>query len=249
VDPPVALVPSLAGVVLLAAVATAVLALVRVPRIWTPAWAIVRGGVQLAVLSVILTGVLADPVWIGVALATMYVAAVGVATGRVGWSWRRTLVNVAAIGAGLVVTAGIVFGVGALEWTPRYVLAYGAITIGAAMAVATLTGRRLISTIGERWDEVEGWLALGAPSRVATRGLARRSIAEALIPSIDQTRTTGLVVLPGAFVGAIFGGLSPLEAGRFQLLVLAGILASGATTAAIVATALGAVRVRPVAPR
>jgi putative ABC transport system permease protein len=49
----------------------------------------------------------------------------------------------------------------------------------------------------------------------------------ALTPSIDQTKTSGLVTLPGAFVGAIFAGASPLEAGRFQLVVLAAILAAG----------------------
>lgn len=42
----------------------------------------------------------------------------------------------------------------------------------------------------------------------------------------DQTKTTGLVTLPGAFVGAIFGGVSPLEAGRFQIVVLAAIMAA-----------------------
>ena len=61
-----------------------------------------------------------------------------------------------------------------------------------------------------------------------------RSVAPciaALIPATDQMKTTGLVTLPGAFVGAIFGGVSPLEAGRFQLVVLAAIMAAGAITA------------------
>lgn len=71
---------------------------------------------------------------------------------------------------------------------------------------------------------------------------------EALIPSVDQTKTTGLVVLPGAFVGAIFGGLSPLEAGRFQIIVLAAIMAAGAVTAVLVATWQGSTAVRVSAP-
>ncbi|MCU1533934.1 MAG: hypothetical protein JWR53_415, partial [Glaciihabitans sp.] len=44
-------------------------------------------------------------------------------------------------------------------------------------------------------------------------------------------KTSGLVTLPGAFVGAVFAGASPLEAGRFQLVVLAAILAAGAPSA------------------
>jgi putative ABC transport system permease protein len=67
----------------------------------------------------------------------------------------------------------------------------------------------------------------------------------ALIPSTDQTKTTGLVTLPGAFVGAIFGGASPLEAGRFQVVVLASIMAAGSITAVALIRTLGAVKVRP----
>ncbi|MBC7550946.1 MAG: ABC transporter permease, partial [Cellulomonas sp.] len=69
------------------------------------------------------------------------------------------------------------------------------------------------------------------------------------IPSTDQTKTTGLVTLPGAFVGAIFGGVSPLAAGAFQITVLASVMAAGSITAVVVVRALAPVRVRPVALR
>jgi putative ABC transport system permease protein len=42
---------------------------------------------------------------------------------------------------------------------------------------------------------------------------------------LDQTRSVGLVTLPGAFVGMLLGGASPLQAGAVQLLVLVGLLA------------------------
>ena len=71
------------------------------------------------------------------------------------------------------------------------------------------------------------------------------AVRDALIPSIDQTKTTGLVVLPGAFVGAIFGGISPLEAGRFQIVVLAAIMAAGSVAAVLIALWMGDVRTRP----
>ena len=117
------------------------------------------------------------------------------------------------------------------------------------MTIATLAGRHFAEAVYERWDEVEAWLALGATRRQSTLDLARRSVYSALIPSTDQTRTTGLVTLPGAFVGAIFGGLSPLEAGRFQIVVLASIMAAGAITAVALIRILAPVRVRPDRPR
>ena len=244
-DIPADLLPSLAGVVTLTAVTTAVLALARVPRLASPAIAILRGAVQLAVISVILTGVITSPVWIALALVVMFTVASSVATGRVGWSRTSFLMMASSIAAGVVTTLLIVFATGALEFTARYALAIGAIIIGNAMSVATLTGRMFTTAVIDHWDEVEAWLALGATPRMSTLHLARRSILDALIPSIDQTRTTGLVVLPGAFVGAIFGGISPIEAGRFQLVVLAGIMTAGSITATLVARWMGPVRYKP----
>ncbi|MBS1698163.1 MAG: ABC transporter permease [Actinobacteria bacterium] len=240
------LLPTVIGVLVLAAIATVALVAFRVPGRWTPSLAILRGALQLAVISAILTGIVSQPAWIGVALLVMFGIATGVATRRTGGGARTLLIMTTSIGAGAVVSIGTVFATGALAPTPRYLLAIGAILIGNSMSIATLAGRRFTASVADRWDEVEGWLALGATPRRSTLDLARRAVREALIPSIDQTKTTGLVVLPGAFVGAIFGGLSPLEAGRFQIVVLAAIMAAGAITAVLIATWLGPVRTKPV---
>ena len=42
------------------------------------------------------------------------------------------------------------------------------------------------------------------------------------------------MTLPGAFVGALFGGASPIVAAQFQLVVLAGIALTMLTTAVVV---------------
>ena len=55
--------------------------------------------------------------------------------------------------------------------------------------------------------------------------MCRERAADALIPVLDQTRSVGLVTLPGAFVGMLLGGASPVQAGAVQLLVLVGLLA------------------------
>ncbi len=243
------LVPSLAGVGVLMAVSTLALVLFRVPAAWSPVVAIARGALQLAVISVILAGIITSPMWIAVALVVMYAAAVAVAVGRIGWSTGAVVTMSAAIAAGVLVATGTVFVTGALELSPRFALAIGAIVIGNTMSVAVMTARQFTDAVVDHWDEVEGWLAIGATPRQSTRGLARRAVRNALIPSIDQTKTTGLVVLPGAFVGAIFGGLSPLDAGRFQIVVLAAIMAAGSVTAVLIAVRIGAVRTKPVASR
>ncbi|MBT2554692.1 ABC transporter permease [Arthrobacter sp. ISL-5] len=239
------LAPTLFAVGLLMAVSAAVLASSRVPHAAAPAFAILRGAAQLAAVSLILGAVIVSAGWVAVALAVMFGVATMTATRRLGWDWRHLAMVAGSMAAGIAVSLVIVFATGAIDFTPRYGLALGGIVIGNSMAIAALAGRRFNEAVIERWDEVEGWLALGASARQATRGMARGAVYAALIPSTDQTKTTGLVTLPGAFVGAIFGGLSPLEAGRFQIVVLASIMAAGSVTAVLLISMLAPVRVRP----
>jgi len=241
------LLPSLLGVLLLIAVVTVVLRGFHVPRPFAPALAVLRGTLQLAAISLILSGIISDPLWVAVALGVMFVAAVSTVNRRLGATRQHFAWVAAAMGLGILVTLVVVFSVGAIEFSPRYVLSYGGIIIGNAMSIATLTGRRFGEAVTEHWDEVEGWMALGATPRQSTLDLARRAVYFAIIPTTDQTKTTGLVTLPGAFVGAIFGGASPLEAGRFQIVVLAGILCAGAVVAVTLIQFLAPIRMKPVA--
>ncbi|WP_370297195.1 ABC transporter permease [Brachybacterium sp. SGAir0954] len=169
------------------------------------------------------------------ALAVMFTVAAATSARRLGDLRTHLPLTALAMGGGVLVPLAVVFTAGAIEPTARYALAIGGIVIGNAMTTSTLAGRRVVQAVDDRWDEVEGWLALGATPRRATIDMARHGLREAIIPTTDQTRTTGLVTLPGAFVGAIFGGVSPLEAGRFQIVVLAALMATAAITSAVVA--------------
>ncbi|XAS67180.1 ABC transporter permease [Micrococcaceae bacterium Sec5.7] len=237
--------PTLLGVGLLVALTVTVLSGFRAPNSFAPAAAILRGAAQLAVISFILGGVISSPEWVAVALLVMFTVAALTAARRIGWSGPHLALVAGSMAGGIAVTLVIVFVTGAIALTPRYALAIGGIVIGNSMTIAALAGRRFTESVDERWEQVEGWLALGASRRQSTLDLARSAVYSALIPSTDQTKTTGLVTLPGAFVGAIFGGVSPLEAGRFQIVVLASIMAAGSVTAVMVIGFLAPVRVRP----
>ena len=230
-----------AALLLLAAIATTLLLVNHIPTPWSALIAIVRAIVQLAVLSLILTGIIDSPLLVGLGLAVMYVAAVFTSARRTDSDRRQLAALALSMATGIIAVLGIVFATGAIEFSPRYVLAVGGIVIGNTMTIASLTARAFRTSVGDHWDEVEGWFALGARPIDATRRLARASVLTALIPSIDQTKTTGLVVLPGAFVGAIFAGASPLEAGRFQVVVLASVIAAGVITATILIRLVGGV--------
>lgn len=239
------LLPTLLGVGILAATTLALLWAFRTPHPFAPALAILRGAVQLAAISFVLGGVITNPVWVAGALLVMFAVAAISATRRIGWSLPHLGLVSGSMAAGIGITLAVIFGTGAIAFTPRYALAIAGIVIGNGMTIAVLAGRRFKEAVYEHWEEVEGWLALGATPRQATLDLARRTVYSALIPSTDQTKTTGLVTLPGAFVGAIFGGVSPFEAGRFQIVVLAAIMAAGSITAVMIIGILAPVRVRP----
>ncbi|WP_072689869.1 ABC transporter permease [Rhodococcus marinonascens] len=240
--------PSIIGVTVLVAITTAVLWGFRAPHHFAPALAVLRGALQLALISVLLSGVITNPLWVALALLVMFTVAALTASSRIGWSLQHVELVFAAMALGIAVTLAVTFLTGAIEFSPRYALAIGGIVVGNAMTTATLAGRRFMEVTDERWESVEGWLALGATPRQATLGLTRLAVHSALIPSTDQTKTTGLVTLPGAFVGAIFGGVSPLEAGRFQIVVLAAIMAAGSITAVVIVSGLAPVRTRPKVP-
>lgn len=235
------------AVVVLAVITVLVLKAFGVPFPFAPPRAILRGALQLAAVSLVLGGVIRNGPLVAAALGVMFLVAAVTAARRLGDDVRYLVVVVVAILVGIGVSLSVVFLAGAIELSPRYALAIGGIVIGNAMSIASLSGRQFLAAAHRQWEEVEGWLALGATPRQATLHLARGAVHSALIPSIDQTRTTGLVTLPGAFVGAIFGGVSPLEAGRFQLVVLASIMAAGTLTAVVVVWALAPVKLRPAA--
>ncbi|WP_052850969.1 ABC transporter permease [Streptomyces avicenniae] len=99
------------------------------------------------------------------------------------------------------------------------------ILIGGALTATTLAGRRALEELTTRHGEVEAAMALGLLDREARLEIARPAASGALLPGLDQTRTVGLVTLPGAFVGMLLGGASPAEAGAVQLFVLIALMA------------------------
>ncbi|ABS01708.1 ABC transporter permease [Kineococcus radiotolerans] len=230
--------PVALALVLLAAVAVAAGRLGGIRQGRDVVVVVARALGQVVAVGLVLGLVLRTP-----ALAPLYLAlALGVAS----WTSARRLrspgtwpLTALAIGGGAAVAAGVVVGVGALEPRVLQVLPFTAQLVGGAMTATTLAGRRMLDDAAADWAGVEGWLAIGASPAQALAPLGRTAAARALAPALDQTRTVGLVTLPGAFVGLLLGGASPLEAARVQLLVLVGLIAAETIAVVVVTTGLG----------
>jgi putative ABC transport system permease protein len=186
------------GVALLLGVTYAALQVATVRLGWAPLVSVVRGGVQLALVGLALRGVFQAPATVVAALAVMVTTASWTASSRLrtfGHVWHQVS---GCLVAGAAVSLTIVFAVGVLPFSSRYIVALAGIVIGGSMTGTTLAGRHLMAGLIARRDEVEAWLALGATPRQAVKDVARSAAGEALVPGLDQTRTTGLVTLPGA---------------------------------------------------
>jgi putative ABC transport system permease protein len=139
-----------------------------------------------------------------------------------------------AILAGTVPVLGIVVATGTVPLTGLAVVPIAGIVIGGAMTATSLAGRRALDQLVDRRGEYEAALSLGFLDRDAAIEVVRPSAHDALVPALDQTRTVGLVTLPGAFVGVLLGSGDPVQAGAAQVLVLVGLLA--AETIAVLVT-------------
>ena len=192
----------------------------------------VRAAVQLTIVSALIAVVLESLVWTFVFIAGMVTVATLTSGRRLGLPARRLwpLVPVLA-GAGPVV--GLVVASGTVPWEPASILPIAGIVVGNSMTATTLAGRRMLEELAARRGEYEAALSLGFTPAASALEVAQPSAGLALLPILDQTRTVGLVTLPGAFIGVLLGGGTPVEAGAAQVLVLVGVLAAQALAVAV----------------
>ncbi|WP_308167728.1 ABC transporter permease [Catellatospora tritici] len=215
------------GVVLVvlcaAAAVSARLAGLRVSRAVVGAG--VRAAVQLAVVSLLITWVLRT--WgATAAFVLLMIIVASVTSARRISRDRSAWWAAAAIMAGLAPVLALIVAAGTVPWQTVAVVPVAGILIGGAMSATSLAGRRIMEDLTVRRGEYEALLALGFTEPDAVRELCRPYVGQALHPALDQTRTVGLVTLPGAFVGVLLGGAGPIQAGATQLLVLVGLLAA-----------------------
>ncbi|EXX85429.1 membrane protein [Paenibacillus darwinianus] len=128
------------------------------------------------------------------------------------------------------VTIGLLLALRVIPFTSQYIIPISGMTIGNAMVVSSLFLNGMSREAESSAAEVETLLALGATPRQAMHGWLRRSVRASMIPTIDGMKTVGLVQLPGMMTGMIIAGASPLDAVRYQILIMFAFASSAALT-------------------
>jgi len=121
-------------------------------------------------------------------------------------------------------------------YDPQYWIPLAGIIIGNAVNGGTIAGERLVNALETNRGEIETHLCLGASPQRAIALYRRQAIRAGILPNLNQMALVGVVTLPGILTGQLLGGVSPLNAISYQILVLFSLaLANVITTSLITA--------------
>ncbi|MSN60042.1 iron export ABC transporter permease subunit FetB [Staphylococcus aureus] len=109
---------------------------------------------------------------------------------------------------------------GAIQFTANEVIPIGGMLANNGLIAINLAYQNLDRAFVQDGTNIESKLSLAATPKLASKGAIRGSIRLAIVPTIDSVKTYGLVSIPGMMTGLIIGGVPPLQAIKFQLLVV-----------------------------
>ena len=206
----------------------------------------IRMIVQLALVAVILKFIFAQtsPLWTALFALVMAVAAgaeVVMRQERRFKGWRAMLLSSSpAFAAGLLTTFIALAVIQPSPWyAPRFLLPILGMIVGNAMSGVALVLDTATSSAARERQSIEARLALGATRFQAFEDILRRSLRTGLMPILNQMAAAGIVSLPGMMTGQILAGIDPVEAAKYQVMIM--FLIAGATAIAVLAGGISAV--------
>lgn len=105
-------------------------------------------------------------------------------------------------------------------YTPQYAIPLLGMLLGNTMNGIALGMDRLIQTAWQQRFVIEQRLMLGERAVDAIRDIRHDSVRAGMIPIINAMAAAGIVSLPGMMTGQILAGSDPIEAVKYQILVM-----------------------------
>jgi len=212
-------------------------------------WAAARMVVQLVLIGFVLRLVfsLASPLaTLAVVLAMVAIASREVAARpeqRLGRFGNYTIgASAVAFATFLTAILALTTAIRSRPWyDARYAIPLAGIILGSVLNGGSLALDSLLGGVVRERAAIETQLALGASFQQAMRGLIRTSVRRGLLPIINQMSAAGVVTLPGIMTGQILAGMDPLEAAKYQILLIF-LLSGGSGLAAVAVVYLAAMR-------
>ena len=118
--------------------------------------------------------------------------------------------------------------IGVKPWyQPQYLIPLLGMMLGNTMSGVAIALDQLTRQAWDARGRIEARLLLGGTWDEAITDIRRDALRSGLIPIVNAMAAAGLVSLPGMMTGQILAGSPPLEAAKYQLLIM--FLVSGAT--------------------
>lgn len=160
----------------------------------------------------------------------------------VGW-WGYGLGTVSMFLSSFLVTLlalGVI--IGPQPWyEPRYAIPLLGMILGNTMTGVALAVDNLTRLATQQRNQIEARLLLGHSSQQAVSHIRRQSTHSGLIPVINAMAAAGIVSLPGMMTGQILAGNPPMEAVKYQILIMF-LIAAGTGFGILAAVWLGSHR-------
>lgn len=102
----------------------------------------------------------------------------------------------------------------------RYFVVIAGMVLGNMLRSSVIAHSSFFKEMKNSRSAIEYRLSLGASNWEAVRAAFGRSLTSAMEPQLASMMTTGIVFLPGMMTGQILSGISPLEAVRYQVLIM-----------------------------
>lgn len=201
----------------------------------------IRTVVQLLLVGLVLEWVFRVDRWFvvaGLAMIMTLIAGVTAANRnerRFDGMMVNTIVSVWASAWLITLFALFVVLQGTEKWyQPQYSIPLLGMVLGNTLNGISVGLNTFTESLVTRREQVESWLALGATRWEAARGVVQQAVRTGMIPIINSMMVVGIVSLPGMMTGQLISGMNPMEAVKYQIVIMF-LIAS--------ATALGTVSV------
>ncbi|MEA2071031.1 MAG: iron export ABC transporter permease subunit FetB [Asgard group archaeon] len=123
------------------------------------------------------------------------------------------------------------------EISGEYIVPMGSMVISNTMTITSIVIERLQSDVIKNRGKILAALSLGASSQKAITKTLQDSFRAGLIPTTNRMAVLGVVNIPGLMSGMIIGGVNPVQAAVYQVIIFLMILSS-AFIASIIAAYL-----------
>jgi len=205
----------------------------------------VRTTIQLLLIGLVLKALFAnaDLGWVIIMAVVMLLAAGREVVAR----QQRKLKGAWGFGVGVssmfvstfVITIfSLVIIIGVEPWyEPQYSIPLLGMMLGNTMNGIALSMDRLLHSCWQQRDMIEARLLMGHSRDDAIGSIRKESMRTGMMPMINAMAAAGIVSLPGLMTGQILSGTAPLEAVKYQILIMF-MITAGAGFGTLVAVQL-----------